>query len=143
MTWIYSTLLRSAVFVWLLLSLYGCGVIQKTKTITKTIFDIDTILSVRLDYHLTAADIPLQKFLAGDTLRAENKTSVAVTYYDVKTQKVELALTGKLFDVPVTLQATKIEKIKETKRKSPFGIYVLAFVAGAVTGAFITYKLKT
>jgi hypothetical protein len=90
-------------------------------------------------------DVALQQFLTGkDTLKAESKESIARTYYNVNTAKVELQLKGKIFDVPINIDKKVITNKKEVIRKSnvlPFWVY-LVFAAMLIFDYFLIIKKK-
>jgi hypothetical protein len=127
MKWKGTSFFTVVVFFVLLVSFCGCS-LMKRKTITKTRIEykIDTTLHVRLDFKINYVSLELKNFLSGDTLKAENTTSKAVSYFNVTTQKVELKLTGKYFDVPVKINTIKTETKKETEKKGqPFYFWLL------------------
>jgi hypothetical protein len=92
----------------------GCGILNRTKTVTKTetIIKIDTIIVVKTDTIKSIGSIPFDSLFNHDTLKVESSTATAKTYYNIKSEKIELSLTGKNFKVPVTIAA----KVKETKK---------------------------
>jgi len=109
-------------------ALCGCGSMKRTKTITltKTVIRIDTVIKVHWDTVAIVRSVPIT-----DTVLIENKTSVARSYYNVKTQKITLELTGKMFGVPVSINSIVKERKKEvTTKGQPFYFWLL-------TGGFI------
>lgn len=78
----------------------------KTETITVT--KVDTIIKVVRDTVLKTVSVPLY-----DTAKVETETAIAKSFYNISTQKIELQLKGKIFDVPVQLQKTQYIKQKE------------------------------
>lgn len=126
----FTTLLR--LFVFLLLSVFfcSCGIIRK-KTITKTVTEIkiDTIIKVHIDTIFVIDSLPLKDFLQGDTLKTENKIAEARAFYNVRTQKVEIELKGKVFDLPVTIDAkqTVIKKEVEPKKNKWYIFFIAGF----------------
>jgi hypothetical protein len=93
-------------FISLLLLLFGCCGLKKTKTETIIITKVDTIIRVVKDTVLKTVSVPFY-----DTAIIENTTSIARSFYNVKTEKIELQLKGKPFDIPVQLQ--KISYVKQ------------------------------
>ena len=89
----------------LLFFLFGCCSLKKTKTETITITKIDTIIRVVKDTIVKTVSMPLY-----DTAIIENATSIARSFYNVKTEKIELQLKGKPFDIPIQLQKTSYIK---------------------------------
>jgi hypothetical protein len=128
----------SLLFLPLLLS--SCCLTKKTVTRTITEIQVDTVIQVRTDTFTVIRVMPDTIFLSGDTLKVENRTSVARAFYNMKTQKVELKLTGKIFEVPVKIQAHVIEKKKETEKKTPLYIYIFGALIGLFIYAYLTRK---
>ena len=111
------------IFICLLLlySTGGCSICRRTITHTERIIDIDTVIIVRTDTIERVGVVPLLDIISGDTLKVESSTSVARTYFNVHTNKIELTLTGKNFAVPVKIQSVVKEKVVE--RQPKFNIF--------------------
>ena len=100
----------------LLLSSFGvasCGSIKKMQLTSKTetIIKIDTLIKIKTDTITIYQRVPIY-----DTAYIESKTSKAKSYYDSHSQKIVLSLTGKVFDVPVTVSEIRKQNIKETDK---------------------------
>ena len=92
-----------------LLLLSGCLSKKKLiKTETTTVTKVDTIIKVVKDTVLKTVSVPFY-----DTAYIETETATARSFYNVNTQKIELSLKGKVFDVPVKLHRTEYIKQKE------------------------------
>jgi hypothetical protein len=125
----------------LLLLFSSCGILKKTKTITVTekIIKIDTVIH----YVHDTATIIKTGFLH-DTIIVENKSAIAKEYYDFKTQKINLSLTGKTIDIPVYANIHTRETKKEVviSRKSNIE-FIIFFIACAIVAAYLVIeKLK-
>jgi len=119
----------------------SCGVLKRTKTvtITETKTQIDTIIH----YVHDTATIIKTGFLH-DTVTVENKSAIAKEYYDFKTQKINLILTGKTIDIPIHANVDKKETKKEVviSRKSNIE-FIIFFIACAIVAAYLVIeKLK-
>jgi hypothetical protein len=139
----FSILFILLTFVLLSFSFVGCGIIRK-KTIIKTekTIQIDTVIQIKTDTITIIDSTALKRFLAGDTLKAENKESVAKTFFNPSTQKVELTLKGKIFEVPLKINQKIIERKKEVETKRTYKGF-LFFIAGFVLYwiCYFAYKL--
>lgn len=115
-------------------------VCKKTKIITETKIEVDTIIKVRVDTVTIIDSLPLQRFLAGkDTLKLENKVAAAKTYFNLSKQKIVLELQGKGFDLPVKIQATKTVTKEIPVKKSKWYLY---FGAGFLFSLLLILILK-
>jgi hypothetical protein len=125
----------------------SCSTSKKFKTITETITvtKIDTVIKYVPDTTKHIAIVPIQ-----DTAEIETESAIARSYFNVKTQKIELTLKGKIIDVPVVIDQVITTKENKTsvERKPVFSNYLLAVMLGAlfvllaVVIAFIKLKLK-
>jgi hypothetical protein len=115
------------VIFFLLIFLFGCCSFKKQRThiITDTVIHIDTVIQVQKDY-----DTIIQKVRITDTAYIENSTAMARSYYSTKQQRIVLELSGKMFNVPVTVfkhtlvQSDIKEKIP-VRTKIPLRWYLL------------------
>ena len=105
--------------------LSGCCVGKKSKTTTTTltIYKVDTIVKVKIDTVFKYAEAPLT-----DTVFIENTVAEARSYYNPTTNKIVLQLRGKVFDVPIKIDAVKKQVVKQktVEKKIPFVFYILA-----------------
>jgi hypothetical protein len=133
--WITILLVFSVV---LLLSVSCCG-LKKIQTTTITVTKIDTLIKVVKDTVLKTVSVPFY-----DTAYIETETAFAKSYFNVKTQKIDLQLKGKIFEVPVQLQKTTYIKEKVTERKTTFGMWLYMFVVLLIFlfGIVITKKFQ-
>jgi hypothetical protein len=124
----------------LLLLFSSCGILKKTKTITvtETIIKIDTVIH----YVHDTATIIKTGFLH-DTIIVENKSAIAKEYYDFKTQKINLSLTGKTIDIPVYANIDTKETKKEVviSRKSNIE-FIIFFTCAIIAVYLVIEKLK-
>lgn len=111
----------------LLLLFSSCCAFKKTRTETITITKVDTVIKVVRDTVLRTVSVPLY-----DTAYIETDVAVARSYYNVKTQKIDLQLKGKVFDVPVQLQRTQY--IKQVEKENIFdkSFWFIFVFAGAI-----------
>lgn len=126
---LFMNLLRLFVFVFCLVSFSGCG-IKRIVTKTITTIQIDTIIQVRVDTFLIHDTLGIDSFLAGDTLKTENTVAEARTYFDKQLNTVVIDLKGKVFDLPVTIQATQMTKTRETTmpKMKWYAFYIFGFM---------------
>lgn len=113
------------VLLWLLFASVACCGSKKSRTITETtiITKVDTLIQVVKDTVYKTVSAPLY-----DTLYIENEVAGARSFYNVKTQRIELSLKGKVFDVPVQLQRTEYIKQKQVIRETTLGMWIYLFV---------------
>jgi hypothetical protein len=118
----------------------SCGVLKRTKTVTvtETITKIDTVIH----YVHDTATIIKTGFLH-DTVTVENKSAIAKEYYDFKTQKINLSLTGKTIDIPVYANIHTKETKKEVviSRKSNIE-FIIFFTCAIIAVYLVIEKLK-
>lgn len=135
MKWIYFLLS----LLLLLLFICSCGSMKRTTTQTVTIIQIDTIVQVVKDTVIKSVSVPLY-----DTAYIETEIAVARSFYNVKTQKIELSLKGKVFDVPVKLQRTQYIKTKDVSRETTWGmwLYLIVVLLIFLFGIVITKKFQ-
>jgi hypothetical protein len=129
----FYILLRGLFLLLVLLGLFSCSTMKKTKSHirTETITRIDTVIVYKPD------TIPVIKtVLLHDTAVIENKEAVARSYYSVTKNKIVLELKMKSFDIP--LRATKTVTTNQDKkiveRKNPNKIF---FIIGLILIAVI------
>jgi hypothetical protein len=140
MKWLTVYFFRLLLLLSVLVFFLSCSALKKTrsKTETRIQYKIDTVLHINFD------NIPVvSRGTISDTLRAENKTAFAKTYYDFSLQKIILTLKGKPFDVPVKANVIKTveEKTLNVQRKPnyfgwSFGILFLIVIF------YIVYQLN-
>ena len=135
MKWKYYFLLFCA---FVLFGVSGCFGTRKTRTkvITETVIRLDTIIRVQTDTITIIKSVRLT-----DTVILENSTAKARSYYSLEKKRIVLELTGKRFDVPVSIyKSTKITSdIKEkvpVHTKVPYRRLAVWF-AGALLLLFI------
>jgi hypothetical protein len=130
--WIFRILLFLAL-LYCCFSLSGCAGFKKvqTVTITTTKIKIDTVILIKTDTVKLFQSVYLT-----DTAKLENKTSVAKSYFSTEKKRIVLELSGKPFNVPVTIykqvEQKQTEKIKEVKPVLTVGskitIYIFSFM---------------
>lgn len=111
----YSTLKmlqRLILFCLFLLLFVGCCSSKKVKVVTTTIYKVDTIIMITPD-----TVIRYKESRITDTIRLENKTSIAKTYINPLSGKLILQLQEKPFEVKVNFNKIVTEKKKEVTRK--------------------------
>ena len=127
--------------VWLLvllLSLSCCGLKRsRTTTETTTITKVDTIIKVVRDTVLKTVSVPLY-----DTAYIETETASARSYFNVQTQKIDLQLKGKTFDVPVQLIKTQYIKQKDTTQNYSKSFMITGILFFLIFFFLVTVFLK-
>jgi len=142
MKWNIIGFMKLAVLLLLLLFFSSCGVARRTKTITetKTVIQIDTLITVRID------TVTIKAVTSSvDTVYLENKVAAARSYINKVTGKLTLELKGKPHDVPVKINQTTVEKKKEIVTEIPILkiiFWLFMFLILLILIAFILYKIK-
>jgi ABC-type phosphate transport system permease subunit len=139
MKWLYKVLFTFLLLLFLLLSSCCGSKRSRTMTETTTVTKVDTIIKVVKDTVEKTVFSTLY-----DTAHIENETAVARAFYNVKTQRIELSLKGKIFDVPVQLQRTQYIRQKEVIRETTLGMwfYLLVVLLIFLFGIVITKKFQ-
>jgi len=124
--------------LFLLLVVSSCSSLKKVKTVTIETIKIDTIVKIKID------TITITKTSSiTDTIKIENTTSVARSYYNPVSNRIVLELTGKVFDVPVQMLKETKTKTKTVERKS--NVFWIGYFVGVFTLiiCIIIYKKLT
>jgi hypothetical protein len=122
------------------LSLSSCFCTKKTRTVTETIIDVDTVIIIQRDTSIFTNTVFLY-----DTTFIETSGAIATSYYDTVYKTIVLKLQEKPFDYRVTLKAT--EKKKEVIRQPVMSTFkrkaagILLFIGLSVIVLYIFKKL--
>lgn len=133
MKWKYYSLCLLLFCVFVLSGIYGCFGTRKTRTkiITETVIRIDTVIKLQLDTVTLIRSVTLF-----DTVTLQNTTARARSYYSVEKRKIVLELTGKKFEVPVSIyKSTKVQS--DIKEKTPVKMPFRYWLAGGLLLLFI------
>lgn len=128
----------------IVLTSVSCSVGKKARTITETVtvIKIDTVIKFVPDTVLKLVSVLIQ-----DTAEIETESAIARSYFNIKTQKIELTLKGKIIDVPVIMNQTIKTKEKkfESERRLPFAFYMYMFIffITVILLSYIFYKFKS
>jgi hypothetical protein len=135
MKWILKVLYS----VLCLLLLSGCTCLKKiSTTTTETITKIDTIIRYLPDTTKHVVSVPIM-----DTASIVTPEATARSYFNVATQRIELSLKLRPFDVPVVFNRVEIKKevIKEPVKKFPWRCYIV-FIPMIIIIILLYKKIK-
>ena len=127
--------------VWLVVLLLSssCFLSKRSRTTTETttITRVDTIIKVVRDTVLKTVSVPLY-----DTAYIQSETSETRAYYNVKTQRIDLQLKGKTFDVPVQLVKTQYIKQKDVSQNYSKSFMITGILFFLIFFFLVTVFLK-